>query len=76
VTPYLMGNNKNSWFVPHVLDVPDDVWTAGLFIDRKGYSWLCILWKGAQPMNTVTCTTPDGKVRYYLVDEQGVPGRR
>ena len=24
-------------------------------------------------MNTVTCTTPDGKVRYYLVDEQGVP---
>ena len=24
-------------------------------------------------MNTVTCTTPDGKVRYYLADEQGVP---
>lgn len=24
-------------------------------------------------MNTVTCTTPDGKVRYYLADEQGAP---
>ena len=24
-------------------------------------------------MNTVTCTTPDGKVRYYLADEQGIP---
>ena len=24
-------------------------------------------------MNTVTCKTPDGKVRYYLADEHGVP---
>ena len=24
-------------------------------------------------MNTVTCTTPDGKIRYYLADEQGTP---
>ncbi len=37
-----MGNDKNSWSVPDVPDVPDDVWTEELFIDRKGYSWLCI----------------------------------
>ena len=24
-------------------------------------------------MNTVTCTTPDGKTRYYLADNQGTP---
>lgn len=24
-------------------------------------------------MNTVKCKTPDGKTRYYLIDEQGVP---
>lgn len=24
-------------------------------------------------MNTVTCTTPDGRTRYYLADEQGKP---
>jgi len=24
-------------------------------------------------MNTVTCTTPNGKIRYYLADEQGNP---
>ncbi|MBP3900172.1 MAG: tyrosine-type recombinase/integrase [Blautia sp.] len=24
-------------------------------------------------MNTVTCATPDGRIRYYLADEQGVP---
>lgn len=24
-------------------------------------------------MNTVTCTTPDGKTRYYLANEQGTP---
>lgn len=24
-------------------------------------------------MNTVTCTTPDGKTRYYLADESGTP---
>ena len=32
-----------------------------------------MLKKGVQPMNTVTCTTPDGKTRYYLADEQGIP---
>ena len=24
-------------------------------------------------MNTVTCTTPDGRIRYYLADERGIP---
>jgi integrase len=29
--------------------------------------------KGVQPMNTVTCTTPEGKTRYYLADTSGAP---